>query len=60
MDESKRSLGALFGGLREDTCKGNRPFEAYAKRIGCVCVCVCVESFPLNLGYDDGRFHSLN
>ena len=47
MAASKRSLGACFGGIREATCKGNRPLEAYAKRIGCVCVytcvCVCVE-----------------
>ena len=38
MAASKRSLGACFGGIREATCKGNRPLEAYAKRIGCVCV----------------------
>ena len=45
MAASKWSLGACFGGIREATCKGNRPLEAYAKRIGCVCVyvCVCVE-----------------
>ena len=42
MAASKRSLGACFGGIREATCKGNRPLEAYAKRIGCVCVYVCV------------------
>ena len=63
MAARKRSLGASFGGLREATCKGNRPLEAYAKRMGvCVCVfmcvCVCVASFPLKLGDDDVRFHS--
>ena len=40
MDSRKRSLGSSFGGIREATCKGNRPLETYAKRIGCVCVCV--------------------
>ena len=34
----KKSLGASFGGLREATCKGNWPLEAYAKKMG-VCVC---------------------
>ena len=42
MAARKWSLGDSFGGLREATCKGNRPLEAYAKRIGCVCVCVYV------------------
>ena len=60
MAERKWSLGSCFGGLRKANFKGNRPLEAYAKRIGCVCVCVCVASFPLKLGDDDGSFHSLN
>ena len=43
MAASKWSLGALFGGLREATCKGNWPLEAYAKRMGvCVFMGVCV------------------
>ena len=65
MTASKLRLGASFGDLRQATCKGNWPLEAYAKRMGvrvclCVCVCVCVASFPLKLGDDDGSFHSLN
>ena len=43
MAVSKWSLGSSFGGLRESTCKGNWPLEAYAKRMGvCVFMCVCV------------------
>ena len=59
MAARKWSLGACYGGLREATCKGNWPLEAYAKRMG-VCVWVCVASFPFNLGDEDGSFHSSN
>ena len=63
MAASKKHLGDSFGGLREATCKGNWPFEAYAKRMG-VCVFmrvgvwVCMASFPLKHGDEDGSFHS--
>ena len=43
MAARKWSLEAFFGGLREATCKGNMPLEAYAKRMR-VCGCVYVRS----------------